>query len=99
MSRVSRRQLVRFGALALPLTFAASYPYQAEARIGWCRRDPILQIDDKFVRIDVYSEKQILDVATGPTKLRVLVPRQVDFSVYAEDEGFGAGWDIRFDRR
>ena len=99
MSRGSRRQFVRFGALALPLVIAASSPYQVEARIAWCRRDPILQIDDKLVRIDVYSKKQILDVITGPTKLRVLVPRRVDFSVYAEDEGFGAGWDIRFDRR
>ncbi len=99
MSRVSRRQLVRFGALALPITFAVSSPYQVEARISWCRRDPVLKIDDKWVRIDVYSKKQILNVATGPTKLHVFVPRQVDFSVVAEDEGFGKGWDIRFDRR
>jgi hypothetical protein len=99
MSRISRRQLVRFGALALPLTVVASSSDQAEARISWCRRDPILQIDDKLVRIAVYSKKQILDVVTGPTKLHVLVPKQVDFSVYAKDEGFGAGWDISFDRR
>jgi hypothetical protein len=97
MSRVSRRQFVRFGALALPLTFATSSPYQVEARINWCRRDPILKIDDKLVRIDVYSKKQILDVVTGPTKLRVFVPKQVDFSVVAQDEGFGQGWDISFD--
>jgi hypothetical protein len=70
-----------------------------EARIGWCRRDPVLEIDDKLVRVDVYSKKEILDVATGPTKLRVIVPKQVDFRVVAEDEGFGQGWDIRFDRR
>jgi hypothetical protein len=101
MSRVSRRQLVRFGVLALPLTFAASSPYQAAAqveaaRIGWCRRDPILKINDKFVRVDVYSTKRILDVATGPTILRVHLPNQVDHRIWAEDEGFGKGWDIAF---
>jgi hypothetical protein len=58
-----------------------------------------LKIDDKFVRVDVYSKKQILDTATGPTKLRVFVPKQVNFSVEAEDDGFGKGWDISFDRR
>ena len=99
MSRVSRRQLVRLGALALPLTFAAASPFQVEARIGWCRRDPILQINDKLVRVDVYSTKQILDAATGPTELRVFVPKQVDFSIVAQDEGFGQGWNIRFDRQ
>jgi hypothetical protein len=99
MGRVSRRQVVRLGVLALPLTFAASSPYQVEARIGWCRRDPILEIDGKWVRIDVYSKKEIIDVATGPTKLHVFVPKQVDFRVVAEDEGFGKGWEISFDRR
>jgi hypothetical protein len=101
MRRVSRRQFVQFGALALPVTFTASSSYQVAAqveakRIGWCRRDPILEIDGKLVRIDVYSTKKILDVATGPTILRVHLPDQVDHRILAKDEGFGRGWDIAF---
>ena len=99
MQTVSRRALVRLGALMLPLAVAASGIRPAGARIGWCRRDPILEIDGILVRIDVFSTKRILDldVVEGPTKLRVTVPKGASYKTLKKDEGFGKGWDIKFD--
>jgi hypothetical protein len=61
------------------------------ASIGWCRSDPVLQIDDSladvFVSIPIESVPQV----TGPTQFIITTPVGIDSAVLLTTVGFGHG--------
>ena len=72
-----RRDVVR-GLLGLAAAGAALAPRPAEAARGWCRMDPVIEIDGELAEILVAVKfRDILDV-NGETLIVVTVPKGVD---------------------
>ncbi len=64
---------------------------------GWCRRDPIIKINDVTVQIVLFSNTEMHDLATGPTKLVIQVPVGIPTRLVADDPGFGHfGYEVCF---
>jgi hypothetical protein len=68
----------------------------ADATPGWCKRDPVIEVDGKRAHIYVSSLEEILGTVTGPTKVRIFVPHGVSTELIRMDEGFGESYDVRF---
>ena len=88
-----RRVLPSLGLLALLLVLTAP---SAEATLTWCRADPIVDIGGKRAHIWVSGVEGIQESVTGPTKVKIFVPKGVDRELIETDEGFGMGYDVRF---
>ena len=95
--RRTRRDAVRLlglAALALPV---ALRPRAAGAIHGWCRIDPIVQIDGQTADAFLSSHDEMRQLATGPAKLVFTVPTGVPAKLIATDPGFNRkGYDVRF---
>lgn len=83
-------------ALALLAVLAALAAPPVTAGLGWCQKDPIVDIGGKRAHVWVSSPMEILDVVSGPTKVVIAVPEGVDTELIATDEGFGYGYNVRF---
>jgi hypothetical protein len=95
-ARRTRRDAIRLlalGAVAVP----ALRPRAARAIIGWCRRDPIVQIDGQTAHILLSSYLEMDELATGPSEVTVTVPEGISARLLATDPGFAHfGYDVRF---
>ncbi len=94
MPRPSRRALPLIGLVALLLLVTTA---PAGAIIGWCSKDPVVQIGGQRANIWVSSPNEILQAVTGPTRVRIAVPEGVPTELIATDDGFG--WDPAYDVR
>lgn len=96
-SRRSRRATLRAlagCALAAPALLRAP---GAGAIKGWCRRDPVVEIDGRTAHIVLSSDTAMHGLATGPTQLVITVPAGTATRFLADDPGFGHhGYDVRF---
>ena len=90
--RLSRRAVPLVGLLALLLLVTTA---PAGAIIGWCSKDPVVQIGGQRANIWVSAPNQILEAVTGPTLVRIAVPEGVPTALIATDDGFG--WDPAYD--
>jgi hypothetical protein len=95
--RHTRREAARriaVAALALPVALGRR---NVGAVIGWCRNDPVIQIDGQTVDVFISSYVDMKTSATGPTQLVVTVPAGIAAALRATDRGFGGhGYDVRF---
>jgi hypothetical protein len=95
--RRTRRDAVRLlglSALAVPTALA---PRPARAIHGWCKTDPIVQIDGQTADIYLSSHLEMKQLASGPAEVVVTVPTGVPVRLVATDPGFGGlGYDVRF---
>lgn len=95
---LTRRRVIRLAgaamAAALPI---ATFANGAEAGRGWCRHDPVVKIDGQVVDIWVSSYQEMYDLATGAVIVVVKVPKGATAELLAVDQGFGYGYDIRFE--
>ena len=91
--RASHHVLPSFALLALLLVLTAP---TADAFLVWCRSDPVVDIGGKRAHVWVSGAEGILESVTGPTKVKIFVPEDVDTELVMTDEGFGLGYDVRF---
>jgi hypothetical protein len=107
MSRsVSHRPLIRlhaplgFGRLVraclLAILFLTLNVGGMSASVGWCRSDPVLQINNALA--DVFVSIPIEDVTkvTGPTQFVITTPVGIDEAVLLTSPGFGYGETVTF---
>jgi len=90
----SLRTIFSFVALAAVLAVMAT---PTGATIGWCKRDPIVDIGGKRAHVYVSSLDSILVSATGPTDVVITVPNGVATDLIGTDDGFGYGYNVRFE--
>ena len=81
-------------ALILAFVAASVTAPAAHAGKGWCRFDPVFIIDGDLVDVWIGSELRALTSVTGPTKLVLTVPSDVDATYVISDLGFGRGYDV-----
>src|SRR5947209_7551337 len=62
----------------------------------WCRGDPVLKINGYVTDVALSSYNSMRTAANGPARIIVTLPVGVSGGVYATDQGFGRGYDIRF---
>ena len=86
MNRLLCRLVPPFVVLTLMLIVTAP---GADALVGWCRKDPVVDIGGKRTHIWVASYEEINTAATGPTDVRITVPRGVSTELIRTDDGFG----------
>lgn len=60
----------------------------------WCSSDPIFMIDGQQVSVWVSSYGEMTSSATGPVKVILTVPSDVEARLLATDRGFGYGYDV-----
>ena len=89
----SLRTIFSLVALAAVLAVMAT---PAGATIGWCKKDPIVDIGGIRTHVYVSSLESILDSATGPTDVVITVPKGVATDLIGTDDGFGYGYNVRF---
>ena len=65
-------------ATAAALTTATS---EADARLSWCFGDPIVQIGEEVVAINVYVPEESLDALENPVDVVIHVPAGVPTSI------------------
>ncbi len=95
--RLTRRDAVRLLGLSALAAPAALSPRPAAAVRGWCKRDPVIRIDGKTARIWVSTKEDRLPDVTGPTEVVVTVPERAKTEFVWADNGFGYGYDLRFE--
>ena len=81
------------GLLALLLALTAP---SADAIVGWCKGDPVVDIGGQRAHVWVSGVEGIQESVTGPTRVKISVPKGVDHELIMTDEGFGRGYDVRF---
>lgn len=64
---------------------------------GWCRSDPLVQIDGRIVNIYVTAPLSAPLKVTGPTQVVVTTPPGVDSYLILSDLGFGRGEIVTFE--
>src|SRR3954452_2126589 len=66
----------------------------AQAGVGWCKSDPVLNIGghiaDTFVSAPLTAPTQV----TGPTQIIVTIPEGVNAALEVSDLGFGYGEQV-----
>ena len=98
--RFTRRRALRLvGSAALALALPALRgPRGADARLGWCRADPVVKIDGQtahvYVSARVRNMREARALATGPTRVVVAVPPDVEAEYVAGNAGFGFGYEV-----
>ncbi len=92
LPRFSRRAVPLVGLLALLLLVTTA---PAGAIVGWCSKDPVVQIGSTRANIWVSSPEEILQAVKGPTRVKVTVPEGVPTELIATDDGFG--WDPAYE--
>lgn len=93
--RASRRRWIG-GALALAaLPFARAAPPAAAGK-GWCRTDPVVEIDGHLADIFLVAPPDAPLKVTGPNRIVVAVPRGVEAKLILAGPGFGKGEKVRF---
>ncbi len=93
MSLSFRRVLSSLSLLVLLLVVTAP---TVDATISWCKSDPVVDIGGKRAHVWVSAMDGIQESVTGPTKVKIVVPKGVDHELIEMDEGFGQGYDVRF---
>lgn len=96
MQSIFRHRIPLLGILALAFALNSG---PAMAGIVWCKSDPTVKIGGNVVHIDVYSTEGILTAVSGPTKVRIAIPQGVKAELLAQDDGFGLGWTVEFERQ
>ena len=90
------RRIRLLPALVLLALVLALQAQAAGAGRGWCRKDPIVEVGGKELRVYVASPNDILGTATGPTRVEVAVPSGVNARLVWADDGFGYGYEVAF---
>ena len=97
IQRLSLRHVAPlFGVLALLLALQAQ---SVGAGIGWCSRDPIFELGGRRGHVYVEAPETMLDVANGPVRVDITVPKGVPVELLDTDDGFGwkpDPYDVRF---
>lgn len=83
-------------ALILAAVVLALQPLGVGAGPGWCRADPKVRIGGRTADIFVSSQRRIMDAATGPNEVRIMVPAGVEAVLLDQDDGFGYGYNVTF---
>jgi hypothetical protein len=78
--------------------FALGVGREAGATRKWCRIDPVIQIDGQiahiFVAAFVKNKKKARELSTGPIKVTVVIPMDIDHKDLHGDNGFGHGYEF-----
>ena len=85
-----RRLAPMLGLLALLLALQVDV---ARAGVGWCRADPVFEVGGRRGHVVVASLEELWDVANGPIKVVITVPKGVNTRLISTDRGFGHGYD------
>lgn len=81
--------------LALLGLLVATFP--AQAGLGWCLSDPVVELNGTQVQILVALPDNLADAVSGPITVNVFTPARVDREVVFTDAGFnGYGEVVRF---
>lgn len=93
----TRRDALRLLGLAAAAVPLALRPGGVRATHGWCQTDPIVTIAGQTVDIALSSFEEMLELATGPARVVITVPKGVPTQLISTDEGFaGHGYRVRF---
>ena len=90
----SRGRLAR--ACFLAMVFLTFNGLTASASIGWCRSDPVLQIEGSLADVFVSIPLTALPQINGPTRFVITTPVGVDEAVLLTSPGFGYGETVTF---
>lgn len=95
---ITRRLLLsRAGAVAAGSALAIVGVRGAGASWRWCATDPLVSIDGRLGDIFLASDLSLHATASGPSIIRIAIPRSSTGEVVASDLGFGLkGYDIAF---
>ena len=88
------RRLILPAGTALLALLIVILPVRAS--IGWCKSDPVVQIDGQLADIFVSAPLDAPLKVTGPTEIVVTLPVGVDAAVVLTDLGFGHGEHVTF---
>lgn len=85
-------------------TVAALLPAGGRASRGWCRVDPIFEVDlgqvqktyHLWVAINAADLREARRLTTAPVKVVVILPPAVAVDRLDEAVGFGEGFDVQF---
>jgi hypothetical protein len=96
---LTRRSFARLvGAAGLVAIGGVKAVNPALAARAWCRTDPYVRIGGKEARVYVVSFKDGTDdVSTGPIEVIFRFPRGLRSELLWVDDGFGLGYDVRFE--
>jgi hypothetical protein len=78
-------------ACLLAVVLLALSGLTTSASIGWCRSDPVLQIDDALADVFVSIPAEAVPAVTGPTQFMITTPDDVESAVLLTTIGFGHG--------
>lgn len=82
------------GAAAIAALPAANLIEQAAAGRAWCYRDPLFLIGDYLFDVSLASYDTMLTTATGPVKIKLLIPPGLPVKTLYQDNGFGYGYKL-----
>ncbi len=81
----------------VPLALILALTLPAQARVTWCRSDPIVQLDGVPVAILVDIPQQYLHLVNGAVRVKVRTPKNVQRDTVFTDGGFnGYGESVEF---
>jgi hypothetical protein len=81
--------------MAIAMVFSVT---GASAGVGWCRTDPVIMVDGDVADIFVSAPIEAPLKVTGPTKIVISTPPEVDAVLIASTLGFGKGEVVEFEQ-
>ena len=90
----STRRVLPALALLLPILLALGVQ-GADARRGWCRVDPVVEIAGQTAHIWVASTTEMRKAASGPVQIVVTLPEGITGREIPAESGAGFGFGIK----
>src|SRR6478735_6864590 len=81
--------------MAILLAFSVS---SADASVGWCRSDPVINVSGDTADVFISAPLDALVKVTGPTQIVVTTPAGVDAALIVSTPGFGRGEIVDFEQ-
>lgn len=90
------RSLLMVHAILMAIAALVATAPSADAYRQWCRTDPVVMIDGVVADIFVSGPLTAPTLVTGPNKIVVMTPPDIDGQLVVSTLGFGRGEDISF---